>query len=147
MPPSRLGSLGAVLALVVLSSGPAFARTKKKHPKHAPAHHTIGHQAKQPAQRSRLNPPPTTMARSPRARAPPPAAAIREARKRIKKTTQHAEQDKSDRDSASEAPSASRPKAATRVTRTRTMTQPTRREPASLRRFGAASDSAPSIGG
>ena len=52
-PPSRFGSLSALLAVVTtLSSaaGPAFARTKKKHPKHAPAaHQTKHHQGTQPA--------------------------------------------------------------------------------------------------
>ncbi|MFL5306115.1 MAG: hypothetical protein ACJ8F1_12930 [Polyangia bacterium] len=52
-PRSRFRSLGAVLAVLTTLSfgaGPAFARTKKKHPKHAPAaHHAKGHQTTQPA--------------------------------------------------------------------------------------------------
>jgi hypothetical protein len=52
-PPSRFGSLSALLAVVTTlssASGPAFARTKKKHPKHAPAaHQTKHHQGTQPA--------------------------------------------------------------------------------------------------
>ncbi len=88
-PPSRFGSLSALLAVVTtLSSaaGPAFARTKKKHPKHAPAAHQTkrapGHAAGDRGSAGTGRP--RRSRRSPPARAvtPPPAATIRKPARR-----------------------------------------------------------------